>query len=271
MNLVEFIKEVPVRNTSEGDEVWLPITQYAVPDIRLGCYYISNKGRVYSFIRNKLLTPQITNCGYYRVPLRLYDGKQVYCSTHRLVMLTFEWIPDYIHMQVNHVNGDKGSNYYDNLEWCTPSENILHSHKLGMSKPLSGEDASNSTITNDQAEQICQMIVDGLPHKEISRVIGCETYIVNNISAGNTWKYYYNKYDLQRYKRTERLGFSDDELNTLCKYFEDNGYKYTTNSELYRNALIDLFNIEYTNSMSATMSRIYNKKTRYDITSKYKY
>ena len=36
--------------------------------------------------------------------------------------------------QINHKNGNKEDNNVKNLEWCTPSENLKHSYKIGTSK-----------------------------------------------------------------------------------------------------------------------------------------
>lgn len=59
-------------------------------------------------------------------------GKKFY--VHRLVASLFCHNPnpeEYI--QVNHKDGDKSNNHYSNLEWVSPSSNIKHSHKEGLS------------------------------------------------------------------------------------------------------------------------------------------
>ncbi|QQV88768.1 HNH homing endonuclease [Acinetobacter phage Liucustia] len=58
-------------------------------------------------------------------------AKQFY--VHRLVAEVF--IGDIKGKQVNHIDGDKSNNDVSNLEIVTPSENIRHSHKTGLSKP----------------------------------------------------------------------------------------------------------------------------------------
>jgi hypothetical protein len=59
----------------------------------------------------------------------LYKNNKCKTRTiHQLVAQTFidnsNKLP-----QVNHIDGNKQNNRVDNLEWCTPSENKLHSYK----------------------------------------------------------------------------------------------------------------------------------------------
>ena len=111
-------------------EVWKDIKNYE------GCYQVSNLGRVRNKI--KILSPQISNCGYLRIML-----KNKHYSIHRLVAEAF--IPNLENKpQVNHIDGNKTNNYVTNLEWVTASENQKHNYKKLHHKPsMLGKTGSN--------------------------------------------------------------------------------------------------------------------------------
>ena len=94
-------------------------------------YYISKLGEVYSRKYNRSfrkLKPKIHNRGYLVINLWL-NRKQHTVSIHRLVAESF--IPNPTNKpQVNHKNGDKTDNRVENLEWCSQSENMLHSYRV---------------------------------------------------------------------------------------------------------------------------------------------
>ena len=253
-------------------EEWRYITEKSVPGIMENMYMISNFGRVYSLISKRLLTLVMTDNGYYRVFTRNKDGTGRYHLVHRIVMIEFCFIDNYMDMQVNHIFGDKSDNYYGRMEWVTPSENIIHAYNTGLKTKEKGEDCSYATITNTQAEQIAQLIsTQQYSQEEIANIVGCHKHIVGNISTGNTWKFVYDKYNLEQYKKKFVIKFTDEQLHQLCRYFELYKDKYEVKSNLYKDALADLFGIEYTNNMSATLSRIYNHQTRTEITNNYNF
>lgn len=104
----------------EENEIWVPIKNYEN-------YMISNFGKVYSNITNKILKQEKTKNNYYRVALS-NKTKTKHFLIHRLVAEHF--IPnDDNKLCVNHKNGNKGCNYDWNLEWCTYKENINHAFK----------------------------------------------------------------------------------------------------------------------------------------------
>ena len=256
------------------NEYWRPITNMSVPNVVPGMYYISNCARVYSTHSNKILAQIISNTGYYRVNLRHIDGSSRYHILHRILMIEFCAVPGYTSLQINHIDGKKTNNDFNNLEWCTCQQNIQHAYDTGLKIKEHGEDCTYATITNKQAEQIAQLITtQKYSHKEIATIVGCKLHIVNSISAGETWKYIYNKYELYKYKRNPRPGYTDEQIHQLCKFFENNkdNIKYKTRSDMFRDALKTLFDIEYDNSMASSLNRIYNKQTRKDITNQYNF
>jgi hypothetical protein len=101
--------------------------------------YITGTNQVYSIskdctIRNevtgKILKPHLHHSGYYTIGLRI-NGKPKYFIRSRLMAIHF--IPNpYNLKEVNHKNGVKTDDSIPNLEWVSPSENILHYyHVLG--------------------------------------------------------------------------------------------------------------------------------------------
>lgn len=252
-------------------EEWRVITEKSVPDVKANVYYISNFGRVWSSLRNVLLNPTQTLNGYYRVCLRLNNGDSRYYSIHRILMIEFYCIDNYQEMQVNHNDGKKDHNFYFNLEWATCSENINHAYRTGLKTQFKGEDCTYATITNEQAEFVAQLITQQkYTHQEIADIVGCPKHIVRNIATGATWKWVYDKYNLGKYKKPMKLLLSDEQIHQLCEYFQSHkDIQYKSKSDLYRDALRDLFGIEFNTNMSATMGRIYGRQTRTNISDNY--
>lgn len=108
--------------TKEDDEILKPI------DLNPK-YSVSNLGRVRNNKTNKILSPR-NLCGYQRVSFYV-DGKPTDLRIHRLVAKAFIPNPEN-KPQVNHINGNKGDNHVNNLEWRTNGENIRHAFRTGL-------------------------------------------------------------------------------------------------------------------------------------------
>ncbi len=148
-------------------EIWKDIQGYH------GLYKVSNFGRVMTLpkkIKNgsgwqirpeKILKGEITNRGYVKVTLH-NNYKIERFSVHRLVALHF--IENkYNKPQVNHKNGNKQDNYFENLEWATASENIRHSLLTGLNDPSKRDLLTNKkrSLTLDQAREIKKIYANG--------------------------------------------------------------------------------------------------------------
>lgn len=96
-------------------------------------YIINQDGVILRISQNCLITADYVKT-YPRVNL-VFNGKRVTRAIHRLLAEVF--LPTIVGKEfVNHLNGDKKDYRLENLEWCTRSENMLHSiHFLGNPKP----------------------------------------------------------------------------------------------------------------------------------------
>lgn len=112
------LHEVPLL---EEDEMWEEVEGYE------GVYLISNYGRLWSNLSNKLLKPANYH-GYYHYCLCRGEERN-WCRAHRLVALAFIPNPDN-KPTVNHINEIKTDNRATNLEWATTLEQNIHGTRL---------------------------------------------------------------------------------------------------------------------------------------------
>lgn len=107
-------------------EIWKDVDGYN------GMYLISSHGRVKSlyFSKERILKSRDIANGYLQVALKSSD-KINQILVHRLVGKAFVRNKQNKPV-INHKDGNKGNNYYKNLEWTTRSENILHSFRTGL-------------------------------------------------------------------------------------------------------------------------------------------
>ena len=106
-------------------EIWKSIADYE------GLYEVSNKGNVRSIRRNAVLNQTTGVKNGYRYVGLYKDGKNKKALVHRLVASAFIDNP-MGKKTVNHIDGNKGNNAIDNLEWATHSENHRHAFATGL-------------------------------------------------------------------------------------------------------------------------------------------
>lgn len=110
-------------------------------------YQISNYGRI-KYFKNKTdsfgnIIPHIDRIrkltndkyGYLKIRIMSDDLKQKDFQVHTLVAELFCDNPNNYKI-VNHKDGDKKNNNYENLEWGTQKMNVEHSIKNGLTKPI---------------------------------------------------------------------------------------------------------------------------------------
>ena len=164
---------------------WLPIKGYE------GLYEVSNDGRVRSLDRTVSVrkpdapfktikgteVKQWSAHGYRYVSL-MSNGKKHGLRVHRLVAQAF--IPNPSNKPtVNHKNGDKSDNSVCNLEWCSYSENEIHSWQvLGKKSP-------HRLFSDDQVREIRSC---GKKPSELARKYGTSLSVMQHIVNRITYK-----------------------------------------------------------------------------------
>lgn len=148
-------------------EIWKDI-----PNLE-GLYQASNLGRIKIMRLNRIAKACKNKGGYLNVSIC-----SIAKSVHRLIAYAF--LPGGSNeLHVNHKNGIKTDNRVENLEWCTASENQLHSFRELGRKPT----ISPKGKENPHSKKIYKYSLDG---KFIEECIGIkDTARKHNICPPN--------------------------------------------------------------------------------------
>ena len=161
-------------------EEWRDIIGYE------GLYKISNLGRRKNKF-NKIQKPRIKK-GYNTARL-FKNGAYREFLTHRIVAESF--IPNPKNKPcVNHINGIKNDNRIKNLEWCTISENVIHSFANNLLKKRLGADNNFTKLTQEQVLEIRELYSLGfLFQKQIAKIYNIKKCTVSSIVTKKNWKH----------------------------------------------------------------------------------
>ena len=77
---------------------------------------------------------------------------------HRLVAMAFIDNP-LGKPEVNHIDGDKGNNSIENLEWCTRKENMAHAFSTGLCSVREGEASPAAKLSDQEISEIVNQYV----------------------------------------------------------------------------------------------------------------
>lgn len=128
-------------------DVWKDIKGYN------GVYQISNIGQVRKIQKTNIKYMKLIEKpnGYLFIGLRNGSGKKFF-HIHRLVAECFVE-NKYNKKYVNHIDGNKKNNTFENLEWCTAKENSFHARSIGLTNDY-GTKSKNSKLTKEQVSEI---------------------------------------------------------------------------------------------------------------------
>lgn len=147
-------------------------------------YSISNYGNVKNDITGKILKGRLCKNGYLQVSIKIQNDNKFHNRyIHRLVCQYWVENPEN-KLEVNHKDGNKQNNNYENLEWVTASENQKHRHSIGITK------TSNRKIAkiNPKTKEILQ-IYNSIKEATIAEGIKGENSI-SAVLAGRNYTLY---------------------------------------------------------------------------------
>lgn len=114
-------------------------------------YKFYSNGAVLSKENNSFLRGSTNPAGYHNYRLTDDYGITRTIGRHRIVASIFYMKPLFSDLVVNHINGIKGDDRPDNLEWVTTLENIHHAGALGLTEkclPVSVMDIKTGIVTH---------------------------------------------------------------------------------------------------------------------------
>jgi hypothetical protein len=143
-------------------------------------YEINQFGNIRNKNTGKILKNFI-NSSYYKI--NLYNNKKIKSLyIHRLI--AFYFIQNPLNLpEINHKDGNKLNNSLDNLEWCTSSENTIHSYLNNLQSPKKG-------IKNPMSKKVIQKDINGNFIKiwdsvmDIERELGYKSGAISNCCLG---------------------------------------------------------------------------------------
>lgn len=181
-------------------ETWLPVTNAEA------FYEISNIGRIkglprqrrgvskagLEFVRNIpefIMKPATINSGYFSVRLTAESGEKAAGQlVHRMVAHAF--IPNPKNLPwVNHKDGDKKNNNFTNLEWCTPTENIIHAIATKLRPILLGSQMGTAKLNEEKVHVIKKMILLGFTNKKIGEIFEVSSAPISYIRNNLAWQH----------------------------------------------------------------------------------
>lgn len=210
-------------------------------------YGVSKDGSVYNVNTDTLLKTHMRG----KYPGVQFGKGDTRCSylVHRLVALS--WVPNPDKKpEVHHKDRNKLNYHYSNLQWVTREEHTEHTERLV------GEANQQTTLTEAQVIEICNLLIDGLRNIDLARKYNVSKGVIARIKTKRSWNYITDTYNFDVKPVSKRL--SEDTIQWIC-------------SELQRGVTMkQVVSISRNKSVIYdTVRKIYHRKTYLSISKNY--
>jgi len=147
---------------------------------------VQSKNNSYALKKGKIKKCAITNC-YKLAMLSKYNSEKGF-SVHRLVAIAF--IPNPKNKpEVNHKDGNKLNNHFLNLEWCTRSENAIHSYANNLQVGRAGSLHHFAKINESDIIEIIRFHKSGISKNDIGIKFNLSIGSIRRIVNRTTWRH----------------------------------------------------------------------------------
>lgn len=167
-------------------ETWKSVVGYE------GIYEVSDTGKIKSLdrlsvhkngkkynIKERILKD--IRVGDYRGVQLCNNGNAKKNYLHRLVALHFVSGHSEVFKVVNHIDGDKNNNHFENLEWVTHSQNLQHALETGLNQNY-GENSRFCKFPDVIVQQVKDLYDNGaFIQSEISEIYGISRMQIHRI------------------------------------------------------------------------------------------
>ena len=203
-------------NTSAGD---IEKTDYKTNNGFF--YYVTKLGEVWNTEKMTKLKGSVKRDGYRYADL----GSSIHdVRVHRLVAHHFVPKPKDLseeNLVVNHLDGNKLNNRWDNLEWTTNAGNMVHASATGL---------MYTTIDKHVIEHVFKRLQEGYSNVDISRETGISDRVVSMIRHGISPRYRTDKYTWSKHSPNVRVLDKD----TIFSIYDEFTYTDKNNCEIGR-------------------------------------
>ena len=148
-------------------------------------YRVSNRGRLLNILTGNIIKTHYDKNGYVIVNV-LINKELKQMKLHRMVGYAF--IPNpYNKPHINHKDGVKDNNYYENIEWCTHQENMAHASKNFLL--AHGENHPQAKLTEHAVYLIREALNNNVTQEQIALDFGVGRTAIYNIKHSIKWKH----------------------------------------------------------------------------------
>lgn len=156
------------------------------PGVKEGLYKITENGEIWSNYINNFLHPSTDKDGYLKI--KLSGGsreKIIYARIATLVAWNYISPPpqSLADPTINHIDGNKLNNHYNNLEWIERSVNTSIRRNTGT-----GSKNSQSRLKEEQVIDIAKLLINtNLTTQEIAKKFNVSKSTICNILKKKNW------------------------------------------------------------------------------------